>query len=885
MWRYGMKKVAVIVGGVVVVSVLGGALFLHTNSRGKSEASIYMAGSRELNVADAEGKLPLVKAVLAKDTPAVLYMLTQGVDVDKQDKDGNSAVMVAIEGGDSQLLAQLLASSHADLTQPIYLEKAINSGNVDSVRELLQKGADANAILSFKGRRRPDDVLTYEDQRVMTPLKKAVMEHKAEVADVLLANGAEGAEYFLTTELLNLPIDMVKVLAKKVGDLRRVFYKNMDLLTYVAGEGEPQLVEFMLQENAGDVNKALIRVLTHRKVDNNYEATVDLFLKAGANPTPELLELMLKKKRGHVFNQLSACYADPNVTFSDTNETLLMYAIRTGNEDVVTMLLNKGVDIWADKKDGISPLSVVIKLRKEYPQFIKLFEDRIKGVDETGYSGETLLMLYAKVGDWEDFQRILNKGGDIWQKDNEGKTLLMYTSEGGNTKILTYLLGKGDNVNARDKNGRTPLMYAAAVGQTKFVKSLIDYGADFSASDNEGKNVLMYAAENGHEDIVNMLINSGESAASEDKFSRSVLMYAVKGSNLGAVETLLLKGVDVNHIDADSVPVMSYAVKAQNPKIVKLLKDKGANIYAMDKDGYFPAIWALRNGNQEIFELTFPSRMEVAEKSNDGKSLMVHAVDGGNIELMRWILEKKRYLLSVRDQDGRSALMLLSRAGRPEMVRMVSSTSYANMEEKDNDGRDALMYAAQSEAGVNLITLLQKRGNKSEVNVADNHGRTVLMYAVGYKNNQPVKIHMLLTRGADAMAKDKDGKSVLMYAVGNAENSVSANAVKELLTRIKDVNTQDKDGKTALMYAAGNPNADANVVIELLNVGADINALDSQGKSVLMYAVESGDISKVRILLSAGAKSDVLTKDGKSLKDFINPQLLCFRSAVETLLK
>lgn len=877
-----MKKSAVILGGILTVLVLGGGFYVFRGA-GEAETAAYWDGKTEINQQAQDGGLPLVKAVKAKDSAAVRVLLEKGADADAKDKDGVSALMAAVENGQVELFFQLAAVSKADFKEPQYLLKAIDSNNAELVGELLKKGADVNAVLEFKGRKRPDDVLNYKDQRVLTPLKKAVRENKPEVAAVLAANGGEGVADFLAENLRTASPKMVKALAENAGDLRQIATKGMDLLTYAAGEAVPETVAYLLEKNAGDMNKALMRVLSQRNISQPLDDTVEMFIKAGATPTPDALELMLKRKNIPMFTKLAACYQNPNVTPVGMSEDLFFYAVRNGLTDVAAFLLEHGADIWKESASGMTPLKTAISFADERPELLELFEKQIKDVNDTGYNGETLLMLFAQNGDWANFERIVNKGGNIWQKDNDGKTVLMYAAEGGNTKILDYLVFKGDNLSAVDKFGRTSLMYAAKAGQTQMVKYLADRGVEISSFDDDGKAALMYAAEKGHHEIVGMLINMGESAMITDKNGKTALMYAAVGGNLSAVETLLLKGVDVNARDKNDTPVLSYAVKGNNVELARRLLRMGANIFVSDKDGYTPMMFALLKGNEEMYSVVSPETSEFQRQAKgDGKTVGIMSVLGGNVNLMQQMLKDARSVLNTPDNEGRTFMMLLAGAGRPEVVREALYLG-GNVRLQDNEGRSALMYAAKDSVGVNLIAML--KASREVVNMADNEGRTALMYALGYEDNQPVKMHMLLTNGADAKMADKNGKSVLMYAVDNPYTAVSAKAIVEVLERAKQVDAVDNKGRTALMLAVANPNVSADGVQALLNAGANVNLKDSSGKSVLMYAAEGGDMSKFQLLLAVGAKADAKTDDGKSVKDFINPNALCFKRAVEALLK
>ncbi len=880
-----MKK-AIILGGVLTVAALGGGYYFVQNSQ-PNELAIYWDGKAELNQKGTDGNLPLIKAVQADDIIAVQTLLAKGADVDIANASGQNAVDVALEKGNGAIFKLVAEKSKADFKDIKFLTKALEGESPDIVEALLKKGADVNAILQFNGRKRAEDVLNYKDPRVITPLKKAVEENKPEMVSVLAKNGAEGVVDFLIEQVRTASLEMVKALGENAGDLRKITAKGTDLLSYSAIEAKPEVLAYLLSKNAGDANKSLNRIIAQRKSDNAYEEAVEMFIKAGAMPSSTVIELMVKKQKTEMFKKLASCYKDPNVKLDNNDEDLFMYATRKGKLDTAEWLLDKGADMWKEYSNGITPLKTSVNFANENPEMLELFEQRLKDVNETGYNGETLLMLFAQNGDFENFERIMNKGGNIWQKDNNGKTVLMYAAEGGNKRIMNYLIFKGDNINAKDNYGRTALMYASKKGQTEIIKLMETKGANVTDSDDDGKTAIMYAAEHGQAEAVAMLINMGESASNADNKGRTVLMYAALGGSKPAVETLLLKGVDVQAIDNDSKSVLMYAVEGKNEEIANRLIRKGANIFSIDKNGYTAEMYALLQGDEKMYNRVKPTITNARiQAQGDGKSLGILAFEGGNIDLVKQTLKQYKQTLNLPDEEGKTFMMMIAGEGRPETVRE-AIMKQGDIRKADNHGKTVLMYAAEKSVGVNLISILkaitQKKGE--DLNLADENGITALMYAVGYKNNQSVKGHMLMTNGADASAKDKNGKTVLMYAVGNPYNKVDIQSVGEIIERAGEVDLSDNDGKTALMYASANKNADVNIIIDLINAGASVNAKDKRGKTVLMYAMESADISKVRVLLAAGANPEGTTEDNKTAKDFINPDLLCFKDVAESVLQ
>ena len=885
-----MKKSAVLLGGVCVAALIaGGAYMFYNNSMGGlsgKEIAAYWDKTTDVNQKAQDGSLPLIKAAMAEDVAAVEYFLKKGAKANVADKDGQTALTAAMEKGNYAIFKLLIEAQPTDLKAPKFLDKAVIGNSAEIVKYVLDNGGDANAKLEIIGKYRPDENLTYEHVRLITPLKRAVMKSSDKVIPVLLEHGAEGAEYFLQQELSKAPVAVLKALATKTDNLRRLSAKGSDLLTTAVMEAKPETLEFLLEENAGDVNSALNKLLFYRNSEgNDYDKAAEMFIKAGIVPTADELELLLKKGKTELFKELAACALNANMTLPKNKQSLLRFAVDNNKISEAKYLLENGADMWAEDKDGVSALFAAVKQAESNSELYQEFKKRLKDVNEDGYKGESLLMLLAKAGQFKEFQKVAEEGGDIWQKDRNGKTVLMYAAEGGNVQIINHLIYKGDNFGATDNNGKTALMYAAEAGKTNAYKELVTKGASVKGADKDGKSALMYAAGNGHADIVEDLISQGESPVAFDNNRKTVLMYAVESGDMDTVKAVTSKSVEADAVDKDGMPVLSYAVLGKNLEIVKFIVGQKVDIFAQNKYGYQPFTLAMKEGLGDIALFLAGNRADIFKPftTDNGRTLSMYAVDGGNPDLMRWVTDNLPDLYNKKDRNGQTFMMLMAEKGRADVVRDVILRR-GNISARDGKGKSVLMYAAESEAAINLINIV-KEIPEFEINVKDNLGKTALMYAVGGPYNQTIKQQRLIQHSAKVEDKDNNGKTVLMYAVGNPYARVDAPAVAELLGYDVNVNATDNNGANALMYAAANPNAGTAVIEILLDKKADINAKDTQGKTVLMYAAESGDISKFKLLMQKGAKTDGTTADGKTVADFADKVGPCFAAAVRQLIQ
>ena len=824
-----------------------------------------------------------IKQVVIKQTflpigiDAIKYFIEKGAKINIPDKTGLSALDFVLKNGNKEIIQLLTKDQPVKLDSPQYLSEAIDSGQAEMVEFVLKNGGDVNATLEIKGRYRPDEELNYQDARVTTPLKKAITEDKAAIVKVLLNHGAEGAEYFLKQNLTQKSLPTVKNLIQSLPNIREVSIRGNDVLTASTAEGSPELISYLLEKNTGDANTALERTIFFRNKDNNYMPTIDMFLKAGAMPKETSIEHSIKKGEYELFKKLDSCLIDGNIKLSSANQSLMRYALDHKYNDVISYLLTRPIDIWAKEADNKSLLETSIEQINDNPEIYTTFKSKIKDINEAGYEGETLLMLIAKAGIKNEFQKILNSGGDIWARDLSQKTIMMYAATGGNVAILDELLHKGDNVSSRDKENRNALMYAAQAGQNEFLISLIHHGLSIKEKDNDGRTPIMYAAQAGKAETLNLLLDKGASVTESDDNNKTVAMYAAESGDLATFNIIKERGFDALTQDKDNVSLLTYAVKGNNPEIVDIILKKGADTHIADKYGYQPLIYALKNGNKEIAEKVGLHSTDTLRQytSDNGRNIAMYAIDGGNQDLIRWATEKMNHLHAKKDNNGQSFVMLAAKYARPDILRDVLN-KYDVAKARDNNGKSVLMYAAESENAVNLINTI-KGVNEETVNLRDKQGKTALMYAVGGKYNPIIKQQRLIQHNADINAKDNSGKTVLMYLVGNQEAQVDPQALRELLAQGANINQKDNNGKTALMYAAENPNARISIIEIMLDAGAKLDDTDNNQNTILMYALKSNDISKFRLLLANNTPTSGINPD--KLKES------CFNNAVKALLK
>jgi hypothetical protein len=175
-----------------------------------------------------------------------------------------------------------------------------------------------------------------------------------------------------------------------------------------------------------------------------------------------------------------------------------------------------------------------------------------------------------------------------------------------------------------------------------------------------------------------------------------------------------------------------------------------------------------------------------------------------------------------------------------------------------------------------LIEVVSKTDDTEMLQLLLNYGANpnktkndhLLLRAV--RNGYIEQVKLLLKHGANINETDGDGMTALSYAADRAESKM----VQLLLDQGAKVDLPSKDGQTPLHNAAIRNNHEVNkeVVEMLLKAGADVNHQETRGGfTPLMFAVSSPSNECVAMLLAAGARLDIVSRESRTAMDYACP--------------
>lgn len=246
----------------------------------------------------------------------------------------------------------------------------------------------------------------------------------------------------------------------------------------------------------------------------------------------------------------------------------LFHAARTGNIELVSLLLRRGAEVNAKSTIGQSHLVEVVQS-----------------------------------GNVEMLRLLLSHGGDANARDATGRALLIHAANAASVDMARHLLVHGADPNIRDYTGQALLNLVAMATPAKMdlVSLLLDHGAEPNVRDLTGQPLLVHSVTTGKKDLTRLLLSRGADPNVRDLYGRPVLLLLVKQRDLDLIRVLLEHGVSPNQLvdttgSSAGETLLLYAIGSGDDDLVELLIKHGADPNARSKQGHTPLMQALQRG-------------------------------------------------------------------------------------------------------------------------------------------------------------------------------------------------------------------------------------------------------------------------------------------------
>lgn len=463
-----------------------------------------LAAGAYINI-KANGETALFKAVRKGHVSVVRILLEKGARAECPSKNGTSPLNFAVEtrSGDDDMLKLLLrygANANESPFRGYYtpLFRAVASCDSVKVKLLLDNGADAgvrdphsgaNPLHTAAQVNAPSEItrmlikagsgIDDYNRAGKTPLQVAVLYSSLRAVEPLLDQGADAN---LSSRYWGSTLEDGKTALFYATDPQHIKPRN-----------NMAILRLLLRHGA-DVNKTDEESLTalHGAAKNGSISQVQLFLKHGAQVTPQLTSSMLySAAEGHQKKMVAWLLSrGANVNHrGQGGETSIYGAIRSerSNEDtsIVQLQLKAGANIENKDKQGVTPLSLAAGLC--LPKIVKILIEHGADVHTKDNRRQTPLhkavRCLNRYNALEASMRLIEHGADSNARDLDGCTPVHVAANVHMSQVslavLRVLLGAGGNIHTLSHDGKSPRdIIVRRWGNTKDVlKFFAEFGA------------------------------------------------------------------------------------------------------------------------------------------------------------------------------------------------------------------------------------------------------------------------------------------------------------------------------------------------------------------------------------------------------------------------
>ena len=465
-----------------------GETALHKAAYGRQSKflSMLLEAGAAVNATSELTGTPLHRATLRQNERSVKILLEAGADANMSKGNGLTALHLAAING-CVPIAKILIDNGANIhaiseSGNTVLAYALHSGDRDTVKLLLDRGA-----LMFAGNARSWEQTfrtmseCEKEVRVLLPQlnSRALARMRDEAGTTMLHVAAKRGDLQMAERLLASGADLDAINDEGYTPLMCSFAsrdrKTVKLLLTSGARifgGDSHLCRMTFEGilAGGDSIRGLLTSEDLTTLAERWKET---------DTTP--LHLAARKRAARIVEMLLAQGADINA-ISDSNETPVVCALRSGDEETARILFSRKPEVFA----GNSQV------------WLRTVHALLKWQGDLGASRP---------------QIDLSELADM--RDESGSTVLHAAARAGQDDVVKLLLSVSTDVNARDKSGMTPLHWAMRQRRMSTAALLLKSGADTLAKNSAGVSPMEIAQSAGLSvnDLGTRLVGLGNYAA------------------------------------------------------------------------------------------------------------------------------------------------------------------------------------------------------------------------------------------------------------------------------------------------------------------------------------------------------------------------------------
>jgi ankyrin repeat protein len=559
-----------------------------------------------------------------KASPLISKLIDKyGVNPDTVNKNGTSALNIALKEGDKALIDKIVQ-------RPAF-------------KANLAKDPAGNTALIYAVK------LQYYPEEKKLDLVKRLLEY--------------GADYNITDKENNTPLLLV---CKAAEETLAHLLLQQPLIDVGVRDGEDKsALDYAIAHNMVSVVQAL---LTHPLTVECHLSAFNYAIELGKDDLIKLVWEKAEDKEGFINQALN--WAIEYSANSEAASSIIYTLIKEYNADPNTV-----------NKAGNSSLAIALCRQDTALLDMLLAHPKLKiDIQTKSETGATILHwafgleTYPFAKHSLLIERLFAYGVDCNVASKEGFTPLMVLAQYHGERLLPLLLQHTPiNTNAKTTEGLSALDYAVHFGSGDFVRALLKYGVNTETL----LSAFNYALEYDKNEMVNILWSDVQQ---HEGFNNHALRLAITHNHTQAAYRLIKDyGADPNTVNAlgfsslnlalryENIPLLNkllsypdlkvkmekddtgntaliYAIDVEayseerKIQLVKYLLEKGADCNVVNDKGTTPLILACSLDQLELVKLLLPYAPDMNTRDNKGDSALDVAVTYGRVKLVQALL-------------------------------------------------------------------------------------------------------------------------------------------------------------------------------------------------------------------------------------------------------
>jgi ankyrin repeat protein len=849
-----------------------------------------------------------------------------GSDLNSITVEGNTALMLAIQNENNDLIAWLI--NQKVNTQTIN-EQGQNTLHIftqqkryDWVTQLVNNGNSTDTT-----DKQGDTILHYIARQVCEgncSEQRQLVELLINKNRAIINNQNNDNETAITIATYHNNLPIIQLLVNAKADINKVNNINLNAFQIALNSNNPKILHYLINAGsditktdfmgnhlAGYLNKhptiALKQVIKSKHPDFKFSVNIESLA-----PDAFYWYSILNDSDQIAIDVAKQLDITPFIDYRHSthdNNGLIHVAAKANRVDILKKILSaKGhpaIDLPNSKRE--TPLQLAIKANAL--ESIEFLLEQGANPNYLNQNGDNAILIAVDTNQTDTIKIILdttkqnNITLDFNKQDSHYNTALHKAVLNQNATITALLINAGANTEIYNNDSLTPLLLAVEKPNLAIVNALLKADADLTAIDNEDRNVLLHALEyfidqdelftqaqyKKTQDLIDQLLAAGADINSQSGKGNNALYISL--AKYPIAKHLLTKSPNLKALNYEDETVLFQAARAnytefETKEIFDALIKQGVDINSRNIYGETALQAAIRHSkpNALFYLLTLgadPNVVKDSELDQTGYDLPMYILGSNYIEskkklpAMEYLIKAGARLnhtnangeniifISLRDYDnGLVFTNWLLQQGAKPTVTNLKGQTPLHILIQET-GEYKLTNPQYFKKIQALVKQFIDQG--VDINARDMNGKTALHYATNESSN--LWLDILLPYELDLNIQDSTDHSVLDHILTNAEIFDTEKLIPVLLNKHANPNLRNGYGKTSLHSAVDRENISA--VQHLLKAGANPNLRDWTGQTSLHSAYEHHNDELVDLLLKAGAKPDLANKLGILPKDGI----------------